>query len=157
PGSLVMKERGVAMAFQAEHALFMPLQEKLVGRAVRRVTARAPLNATGQMFEGEWTTFLDMALRAGLIMDTAQGKTTLAAMRWRGIGPTQATFQALGAHRRGKGRADFRVTGKAQVGRLRARETRRHVREMRRMTVVTGNPGQLVLTAPEVKLLDALL
>jgi len=30
PGRLVMEERGVAMAFQTEHALFPPLQEKLV-------------------------------------------------------------------------------------------------------------------------------
>ena len=47
PGCLIMEERGVAMAFQAEHALFPPLQEKLVGRSVRHVTARASLNATG--------------------------------------------------------------------------------------------------------------
>ena len=74
PGCLVMEERGVAMAFQAEHALFPPLQEKLVGRSVRHVTARASLNTTGQMFKGEWTAFLDMAPGAGLVVYTAEEK-----------------------------------------------------------------------------------
>jgi hypothetical protein len=31
PNSLVVEERGVAMAFQTEHSLFLPLQKKLVG------------------------------------------------------------------------------------------------------------------------------
>ena len=61
PGSLVMEERGVAVAFQTEHALFPPLQEKLVCRPVWGMTTRAPLDTTGEMFECEWPTFLDMA------------------------------------------------------------------------------------------------
>ena len=102
-----MEERGVAMAFQTEHPLFPPLQEKLVGRAMRRVTGSAPLDAAGQMFEREWSTFLSMALRAGLVVHTPEGKTAQAPMR--------------------------------------------------RMTVVTGDSGQLMLATPELKLLGFLL
>ena len=152
-----MEERGVAMAFQTEHALFPPLQEKLVRRAVRRVTARAPLNATGQMFKGEWATFLDMAPRAGLVVHTAQGKTTLAPMRRMAVGAAHGTFQDLVAHWQGKGSCgppgDRKSTGQASSA---AGEPRRS-REMRRMTVVTGDPGQLMLTPPEVKLLGFFL
>ena len=118
-----MEERGVAMAFQTEHSLFSPFQEKLVRRAVRRVTTRTPLDATGQMFKGKGATFLDMALRAGLVVHAPQGKTTLAAMRRMAVGTAHGAFQHLMAHRQGKGSTDFLVTGKAQVRRRLAQET----------------------------------
>src|SRR4029450_5727883 len=115
PGCLVMEERGVAMAFQAEHALFPPLQEKLVGRSVRHVTARASLNTTGQMFKGEWTAFLDMAPGAGLVVYTAEGKTTLAAVRCMAVGAAQGAFQNLVTHREGKSTPHLPVTGETQL------------------------------------------
>jgi hypothetical protein len=70
PGSLVMGERGVTVAFQTEHSFFPSLQEKFVRRSVRHVTDRAPLDAPSQMFEGEWSAFLYMAPRAGLVLYT---------------------------------------------------------------------------------------
>ena len=94
-----MGERGVAMAFQTEHSLFPPLQEKLVGRSVRRVTDSAPLEATGQMFEREWSTFLYMAPRAGLVVRTPEGKTTQAPMRRMAVRALHGSFQDLVAHR----------------------------------------------------------
>ena len=106
------------MAFQTEHAFFPPLQEKLVRRSVRRVTASAPLNATGKMFKGEWSTFLDMALRTGPVVHTPEGKTTLAAMRRMAVGATHGAFQDLMAHREGKSTSDLPVTGEAQLRRL---------------------------------------
>ena len=113
-----MEERGVAMAFQTKHALFPPLQEKLVRRSVRRVTARAPLNATGKVFEGEWAAFLDVALRAGPVVHTPEGKTTLAAMRRMAVGAAHGAFENLVAHREGKSTSDLPVTGEAQLRRL---------------------------------------
>jgi hypothetical protein len=71
PKSLVMEQRGVTMAFETEHALFLPLQEKLVRGAVWRVTDGASLNATGQMLEREWSPLLYMAARAGLVVHPA--------------------------------------------------------------------------------------
>src|SRR5215471_2292608 len=115
PGCLVMEERGVAMAFQAEHALFMSLQEKLVRRAVRQVTARASLNPTGQMFKGKGATFLDVAPRAGLVVHTPHGKTTLAAMRRMAVSAAQGAFQHLVAHWQGKRTPHLPVTGEADL------------------------------------------
>ena len=152
PGCLIMEERGVAMAFQAEHALFPPLQEKLVRRSVRHVTARASLNATGQMFKGEWAAFLDMAPGAGLVVDTAEGKTTLAAVRCMAVSALHGTLQDLVVHREGKSTPDLPVTGEAELGRFLPQEMDGHRREMRRMTIVTGDPRQLMLTTPELKL-----
>ena len=106
------------MAFQAEHALFPPLQEKLVRRSVRHVTARTSLNATGQMLKGEWTTFLDMAPGAGLVVYTAEGKTTLAAVRCMAVGAAYGAFQHLVTHREGKSIPHLPVTGEAQLGRF---------------------------------------
>jgi hypothetical protein len=146
-----MEERGVAMAFQAEHALFPPLQEKRVRRSVRHVTARASLNTTGQMFKGEWAAFLDMAPSAGLVVYTAEGKTTLAAVRCMAVGAAQGAFQNLVMHREGKSTPHLPVTGEAQLGRLLPQQASGHRREMRRMTVVTRNPRQLMLTTPELE------
>jgi len=110
-----MEERGVTVTFQTEYPLFPPLQEKLVRRAVRRVTDRAPLDATGQMFEREWPTFLHMAPRAGLIVHSPQGKTTQAPMRCMAVRTLHGTLQDLVAHREGKSAADLPVTGEAQL------------------------------------------
>jgi hypothetical protein len=153
PGRLVMEERGVAMAFQTEHAFFAPFQEKLIRRAVRHVTARAPLDATGQMFKGKRAPFLDMAPRAGLIVHAPQRNTTRAAMRRMAVRALHGTLQDLVVHGQGKRTADLLVTAKAEIRRLLPQEMHGHGREMRRMTVVTGDPGQLMLTAPELKLL----
>ena len=113
PECLIMEERGVAMTFQAEHTLFPPLQEKRVRRSVRHVTARTPLNATSKMFKGEWAAFLDMAPGAGLVVYTAEGKTTLAAVRCMAVGAAQGAFQNLVMHREGKSTSHLPVTGEA--------------------------------------------
>ena len=110
-----MEERGITVTFQTEYPLFPPLQEKLVRRAVRRVTDRAPLDATGQMFEREWSTFLHMASRASLVVYTPQGKTTQAPMRRMAVRTLHGSFQNLVAHRQGKSAADLPVTGEAQL------------------------------------------
>ena len=151
PGCLVMEERGVAMAFQAEHALFPPRQEKLVRRSVRHVTARASLNTTGQMFKGEWAAFLDMAPGAGLVVHPAEGKTTLAAVRCMAVGAAQGAFQHLVMHRESKRTPHLAVTGEAQLGRFLPQQASGQRWEMRRMTVVAGNPRQLMLTTPELE------
>jgi hypothetical protein len=145
------------MAFQAEHALFPPLQEKLVGRSVRHVTARASLNTTGQMFKGEWAAFLDMAPGAGLVVYTAEGETTLAAVRCMAVGAAQGTFQHLVMHWEGKSTPHLSVTGEAQLGRFLPQQASGHRRKMRRMTVVTSNPRQLMLAPPELEPLGVLL
>ena len=106
------------MAFQTEHALFPPFQEKLVRRSVRHVTARAALNATGKMFKGEWSTFLDMAPHAGAIVHTPEGKTTLAAVRCMAVGTPQGSFQNLVAHREGKSTSGLLMAGEAQLRHL---------------------------------------
>jgi hypothetical protein len=147
-----MEERGVAMAFQAEHALFPPLQEKRVRRSVRHVTARASLNTTGQMFKGEWAAFLDMAPSAGLVLYTAEGKTTQAPMGRMTVSALHGTLQDLVVHGQGKSATDLPVAGKAEIRRLLPQEMDGRSREMRRMTIVTGDPGQLMLAPPELKL-----
>ncbi len=152
PGCLIMEERGVTMAFQAEHALFPPLQEKRVGRSVRHVTARASLNTTGQMFKGEWAAFLDMAPSAGLVLYTAEGKTTQAPMGRMTVSALHGTLQDLVVHWQGKSATDLPVAGKAEIRRLLPQEMDGRSREMRRMTIVTGDPGQLMLAPPELKL-----
>src|SRR5262252_373593 len=157
PRGLVMEERGVAMTFQAEHALFMSLQEKLVRRAVRQVTARASLNPTGQMFKGKGATFLDVAPRAGLVVHTPHGKTTLAAMRRMAVSAAQGAFQHLVAHWQGKRTPHLPVTGEAQLRRFLPQQASGHHREMRRMTVVTGDSRQLMLAALKLKLPACLL
>ena len=152
-----MEERSVAMAFQTEHALFPPLQEKLVGRSVRRVTDSAPLDATGQMFEHEWSTFLYMAPRAGLVVHTPEGKTTQAPVRRMAVRALHGAFQDFVAHRQGKSASDLPVAGEAQLRRLLPQYVDGYRREMRRMTVVTGDTGELMLATPELKLLGVLL
>jgi hypothetical protein len=147
-----MEERGVAMAFQTEHALFPPLQEKRVRRSVRHVTARASLNTTGQMFKGEWAAFLDMAPSAGLVLYTAEGKTTQAPMGRMTVSALHGTLQDLVVHWQGKSATDLPVAGKAEIRRLLPQEMDGRSREMRRMTIVTGDPGQLMLAPPELKL-----
>jgi len=157
PGGLIMEERGVAVAFQTEHALFPPLQEKLVRRPVRRVTDRAPLDTTGEMFECKWSTFLDMAPCAGLVVYTPQRKTTQAPVRRMAVRALHGAFQHLVTYRQGKSASDLPVTGEAQLRCLLAQEVDGHHREMGRMTVITGNPGELMLATPELKLLGFLL
>ena len=152
PGCLVMEERGVAMTFQTEHTLFPPLQEKRVGRSVRHMTARASLNTTGQMFKGEWAAFLDMAPSAGLVLYTAEGKTTQAPMGRMTVSALHGTLQDLVVHGQGKSATDLPVAGKAEIRRLLPQEMDGCSREMRRMTIVTGDPGQLMLAPPELKL-----
>ncbi len=60
-------------------------------------------------------------------------------------------------HRQGKSASDLPVTGEAQLRRLLAQEVDGHRRKMRRMTVVTGDSGKLMLATPELKLLGFLL
>ena len=139
------------MTFQAEHALFPPLQEKRVRRSVRHVTACASLNTTGQMFKGEWAAFLDMAPGAGLVVDTAEGKTTLAAVRCMAVGAAQGAFQHLVMHRERERTPHLPVTGEAQLRRFLPQQARGQRRKMRRMTVGTRNPRQRMLTTPELE------
>ena len=145
------------MAFETEHALFPPLQEKLVRGAVWRVTDGASLNATGQMLEREWSPLLDMAARAGLVVHPAEGKTTLAAVRCMAVSALHGTLQDLVVHWQGKSTADLPVAGKAEIRRLLPQEMDGRSREMRRMTIVTGDPGQLMLAPAELKLLHFFL
>jgi len=152
-----MEERGITVTFQTEYPLFPPLQEKLVRRAVRRVTDRAPLDATGKMFERKGSTFLAMAPRAGLVVHTPEGKTTQAPMRRMAVRALHRSFQDLVAHREGKSAADLLMTGKAEIRCLLPQDVDRHRWEMRRMTVVTGDTSQLMLAPPELKLLGFLL
>jgi hypothetical protein len=152
-----MEERGVAVAFQTEHTFFPPLQEKLVRRPVRHMTDRAPLDTTGEMFECERSTFLDMAPYAGLIVYTPQRKTTQTPMRCMAVRALHGAFQHLVTHRQGKSASDLPVTGEAQLRRLLAQEVDGHRREMGCMAVVTGDSGELMLAAPELKLLGFLL
>jgi len=118
PGRLIMEKWGVAVAFQTEHTLFPPLQEKLVGRSMRHVTARAPLDTTGKVFKGEWAAFLDMAPRAGLVVHTPEGKTTLTPMWRMAVSAAQGAFQNLVAHRQGKSASHLPVTREAQLWRF---------------------------------------
>jgi hypothetical protein len=152
-----MEERGVAVAFQTEHTFFPPLQEKLVRRPVRRVTDRAPLDATGEMFERERSTFLDMAPCTGLVVYSPQRKTTQTPMRCMAVRALHGAFQNLVPYWEGKSASDLAVTGKAQFGRLLTQEVDGHRREMGRMTVITGDSGKLMLATPELKLLGFLL
>src|SRR5262245_15427428 len=124
---------------------------------MRQVTTRASLNPTGQMFKGKWATFLDMAPRAGLVVHAPHGETTLAAMWRMAVRAAQGAFQHLVAHRHGKRTPHLPVTGEAQLRRFLPQQASGHGREMRRMTVVTGNTRQLVLAALELKLLVCLL
>jgi len=152
-----MEERGVAVAFQTEHAFFPPLQEKLVRRPVRRMTDRAPLDPTGEMFERERSTFLDMAPCTGLIVYTPQRKTTQAPVWRMAVRTLHGAFQDLVTHWQGKSASDLPVTGEAQLRRLLAQKVDGHRREMRCMTVITGDSGKLMLAAPELKPLGFLL
>jgi hypothetical protein len=145
------------MAFETQHAFFPPFQEKLVRGAVGRVTDGASLNATGQMLKREWATLLYMAPRAGLVVHPAEGKTTLAPMRRMAVSALHSTLQDLMAHGQGKSTADLPVTGKAEIGRLLPQEMDRRSREMRRMTIVTGDPSQLMRAPPELKPLHVFL
>jgi len=117
-----------------------------------RVTDGASLNATGQMLERKWATLLYMAPRAGLVVHPAEGKTTLAPMRRMAVSALHGTLQDLVVHGQGKSTADFPVAGKAEIRRLLPQEMDGRSREMRRMTIVTGDPGQLMLAPPELKL-----
>ena len=110
-----MGERGIAVAFQTEHSLFPSFQEKLVRRSVRCVADSAPLDATGQMFEGKWSAFFSMAPRAGLVVHPPQGKTTQTPVRRMAIRTLYGALQDLVAHRQGKSAADLLVTGEAQI------------------------------------------
>ena len=152
-----MEERGVAMAFQTEHALFPPLQEKFVRRPVWRVTDGAPLDATGKMLERKWSTFLSMALCAGVVVHTPEGKTIETPVRRMAVGALHGAFQDLVVHREGKSASDLLVTGEAQLRRLLPQQVDWHRREMRRMTLITGDTSQLMLATPELKLLGFLL
>src|SRR5262249_27902278 len=120
-------------------------------------TARTSLHATGQMFKGEWAAFLDMAPGAGLVVHPAEGKTTLAPMGRMAVRTLHGPLQDLVAHGQGKSTADLPVAGKAEIRRLLPQEMDGRPREMRRMTVVTGDPGQLMLTPPELKPLRVFL
>ncbi len=152
-----MEERGVAVAFQTEHALFPPLQEKLVGRPVWGMTTRAPLDPTGEMFECEWPAFLDMTPGARLVVHLPQRKTTRAPVRCMAVRTLHGAFQHFVTYRQGKSASDLPVTGEAQLRGLLAQEVDGHGGEMRRMAVVTGDPGELMLAAPKLKLLGFLL
>jgi len=66
-------------------------------------------------------------------------------------------FQDFVMHRQGKSASDLPVAGEAQLRCLLAQEMDWHGGEMRRMAVVTGDPGELMLAAPELKLLGFLL
>ena len=121
------------------------------------MTDSASLNATGQMLEREWATLLDMAPRAGLVVHPAEGKTTQTPVRRMAVGALHSTLQDLMAHWQGKSTAGLPVAGKAEIGRLLPQEMDGRSREMRRMTIVTGDPSELMLAAPELKLLGFLL
>ena len=121
------------------------------------MTDGAALNTTGQMLECEWATLLDMAPRAGLVVHPAEGKTTQTPMRRMAVGALHGAFQHLVTHRQGKSAADLPVTREAQFRWLLTQEVNGHGGEMRRMTVITGDPGELMLAAPELKLLGFLL
>jgi hypothetical protein len=109
------------------------------------------------MLEREWSTLLYMAPRAGLVVHPAEGKTTLAPVRRMAVGALYGAFQNLMTYRQGKSASDLPVTGEAQLRCLLTQEVNGHRREMRRMAIVTGNPGELMLAAPELKLLGFLL
>ena len=113
-----MEKRGVTVAFQTEHSLVPPFQEKLVRRSVRRMADSAPLDATSQMFEGEWSAFFYMAPRAGLVVHPPQGKTTQAPMRRMAVRALHGAFQDFVAHRQGKSAFDLPVAGEAELRRL---------------------------------------
>ena len=66
-------------------------------------------------------------------------------------------LQNLVVHGQGKSTADLPVAGKTEIRRLLPQEMDRRSREVRRMTIVTGDPGQLMLAPPELKLLHFFL
>jgi hypothetical protein len=109
------------------------------------------------MFKGEWAAFLDMAPGAGLVVDTAEGKTTLAPMGRMAVGALHGPLQDLVVYGQGKSTADLPMAGQAEIRRLLPQEMDGRSREMRRVTVVTGDPGQLMLAPPELKPLHVFL
>ena len=73
------------------------------------------------------------------------------------VGALHSTLQDLVVHGQGKRTAHLPVAGQAEIGHLLPQEMDGRSREMRRMTIVTGDPGQLMLAPPELKLLPFFL
>jgi hypothetical protein len=66
-------------------------------------------------------------------------------------------LQDLVVHGQGKRTTDLLVAAKAEIRRLLPQEMNGSSRKMRRMTIVTGHAGQLMLTALELKFLRLFL
>jgi len=79
-GHLVVKQWSIAVALQTEYALFVALEQKGIGRAMRSVARRAPLDATGQVLKGKGTPFFRVTPGTGLMLHTAQGNPARTAV-----------------------------------------------------------------------------
>ena len=73
------------------------------------------------------------------------------------VSALHGTLQDLVVHWQGKSATDLPVAGKAEIRRLLPQEMDGRSREMRRMTIIAGGPGQLMLATPELKALGFLL